>query len=837
MTKKIIGAIDYVAIAVGFISLLINFFLPDDTDCQFLRLSTLIITTLFWSGYIIYAVYLSVKRSEFDWHLINGHFLRKVCCLVILMPSFLALFGYIIIESPKELSYHQELYQYHDNDLERDITRRQESPDIFWTTYYHFIDPGNQHMTTTKAGRILAAIIAILGVFLVNGLLVSSLVGSIDTRKERWLKGEVKYNTLLNLFPHYVVIGANDMVDGIIHQLLNRDYKNICKSEPYILIQTAREVESFRRALFSNLTPAQQRRIIIYYGDRTSKVDICDLHLKKALEVYVLGEDTRTDDIESYHDTINMECIKLISSNIEDYTNFRIDGKDDRRLVCRVMFEYQTSFNIIQVTDINLTRIKFLPFNYYEKWAQNVLLCHQLENNGSCEYTPLEGFGGIKSKDDDYVHLVVVGMSRMGIAMAIEAAHIAHYPNYESRNKRTRITFIDKNAKEEKEFFMSRFKNLFSLSHWRYGDVIDNELIWGIENDIQLQEHLGGDFLDIEWEFINSSVESPAIQQYLVDSSRDKFAKLTIAICIAENNSAIAAAVYLPDEIYHSDNTIQVLVYQRLNNELVRQISDNDKSRYRKKIKAFGMAKECYNSDLVELSEYIAKKLSDAYNDYGWAQVVERFNGNGLTDEDFDNLTDGIYRSYPDKKEEIQSICNQWMNTHHQESDYSKVKEAKEDLTDKLKSTCIQQGNRTESGGKTVSAKMWSNYYNIYTMWTKFRCITTSDGHTFNPLKETFDSLDSDMMNELGQMEHNRWNVEQLLLRYRPLTKEEQDEAKILSLYDSALKKNFYKAQFAHLNICSNRKLDEIDYKISQLDKELIAVIPSAYKQYCNRND
>lgn len=62
-------------------------------------------------------------------------------------------------------------------------------------------------------------------------------------------------------------------------------------------------------------------------------------------------------------------------------------------------------------------------------------------------------------------------------------------------------------------------------------------------------------------------------------------------------------------------------------------------------------------------------------------------------------------------------------------------------------------------------------------------------------------------------------------MRYCPLTKEEQDDIKILSLYDSALKKGLYKSQVAHLNICSNQKLDKIDYKISHLDKELIAVL------------
>lgn len=82
--------------------------------------------------------------------------------------------------------------------------------------------------------------------------------------------------------------------------------------QPYILIQTSRDVESFRRELFSTLSEEEEKRIIIYYGNRTSPDDIKDLKLESAKEVYILGEEMCTDDIESYHDTMNMECLELL---------------------------------------------------------------------------------------------------------------------------------------------------------------------------------------------------------------------------------------------------------------------------------------------------------------------------------------------------------------------------------------------------------------------------------------------------------------------------------------------------------------------------------------------
>lgn len=800
---------DYVVVIIGIATLILAFARPESRACMILSSLAGVLGFI----YVIFFILLCLcSRARFDWHLVNGNYILKVIAIVILVPFSLSILvsnSHILSE---DLVYDSNLYQQataidslvvtnedtlkvviplygrdgsndtyeiSSSNLPKEVSDRQANPPLFWTVYYHFIDPGNQHMTASQDGRQWAAIIAILGVFLLNGLLVSSIIGWIDSRKVRWFKGDVRYKGLLHFKSHYVIIGANDMVDGIVQQLLMRDKGVFGFFKPYILIQTSRDVESFRRSLFSSLTISQQKRIIVYYGNRNSKVDIHDLCLKMAEEVYVLGEDARVDDIESYHDTINMECLQLISDNISTYKRFYKKGCVDKRLVCRVMFEYQTSFNVFKVTDINADKIKFLPFNYYEKWAQNVMICQEFDPNVIKEgkYLPLEGPEGIKTNDPAFVHLIIVGMSRMGVAMAIETAHLAHYPNYESKGIRTKISFIDSNADGEKDFFMSRFKELFSLSHWRYGAVAVDGIEWTTEPAFTPRKHLGGDFIDIEWEFIKGSVESPAVQQYIDESSKNPDAKLTIAICIPENSRAIATAAYLPDSVYQSNNTLQVLVYQRLNEELIRQISENN-VRYQKKIKAFGMAKGCYDSDLVEISEFMEKAIDDAYNEYNKTIRQER------------------------------------------------AKSIKETPKDPMKNNVK---------GKTNAARMWSNHYNIYSMWTKFRCVSTSDGHAFNPLKEEFGSTDSEMMVELGQMEHNRWILEQLLLRYRPLTEKEQDEAKVLTLNDSTDKKEWYKGKFAHLDICSNKMLDNIDYNISQLDKALIRVLPSAYRQFKER--
>lgn len=809
--------IDWFAMSFGGIALICNIISPNSNCWDVINICFIIGALLLGLLYCVFFISLLWNFPRFDWHLVNGHFLRKIWTFVLLMPSMLTIISYVVVDSSKELVYESNLYECNE-ELTCDVRHKQRNPDEFWATFYHFIDPGNQHMTTTKAGRAWAAVISIFGVFFVNGLLVSSIIGWIDRRKEKWLKGEVKYKRFLKRFPHYVIIGGNDMVKGIVEKLLS-EIDNI------IIIQTSRDVENFRRELFSTLNKDEQERIIIYFGSRTSEREIKELHIEKAKEVYLLGEDTRTDDIESYHDTMNMECLKLLNQYIKDVEQFKQEGDKDNRLICRVMFEYQTSFNILQTTDVDSNKIKFLPFNYYEMWAQNVLICQELTDENKCLYLPLEGFAGIKSTEDSFVHLIIVGMSRMGIAMAIEAAHLAHYPNFNTKNIRTKITFIDRNASEEMNFFTGRFKELFAVSHWRYGQVEDS-LVWKKSYTPLGFDYLGGDFVDIEWEFINGSVEHPAIQQYLSDLTLIHNAKLTIAICLPENSRAIAAAAYLPDDVYKSKNTQQVLVYQRLNDELLMQINNNNK-RYYEKLRPFGMAGECYNSSLVKLSEDIAKDVSNQYEQYMWVMMKERYVGDGLIDDDYDYLTGWVYSSCIDSaKVEMRNLCDEWMKNYHQTELFLDIREEKETFVKKYQSKEV---------GKSKAAKMWSNQYNILSMWTKFRCTLTSDNHVFNPmLNEEFDDI---QIRELGRMEHNRWVVEQLLLRYRPLTKEEQQTALINNLYASSAKKNSHKSQYAHLDICSNNILNKIDCNISKLDEELIRILPKSFRKHMPINN
>lgn len=167
MFERVMKVLDRIAIPVGLIALLGNFLSPNGGGWACISRTFYVAAGVLGAIYLLYAIVLwFFERPKFDWHLINGHFLYKVCCLVLLMPSVLASVVMFCsnICTPKELAYEDALYENRDRGLACCVERKQESPNIYWSVYYHFIDPGNQHMTTTKAGRNWTALISVLGI-------------------------------------------------------------------------------------------------------------------------------------------------------------------------------------------------------------------------------------------------------------------------------------------------------------------------------------------------------------------------------------------------------------------------------------------------------------------------------------------------------------------------------------------------------------------------------------------------------------------------------------------------------------------------------------------------
>ena len=117
----------------------------------------------------------------------EGRFLIGVVAFVVAVP--LAISSLIMILDYRGVSSvtPDDLFVQNDN-YEPDSQHG-----ILWTIYFHYIDPGNQSNATAK-GNKWVMLVSLLGMFLINGLMVTTILNWIDQRKEQRRNGKIRYS-------------------------------------------------------------------------------------------------------------------------------------------------------------------------------------------------------------------------------------------------------------------------------------------------------------------------------------------------------------------------------------------------------------------------------------------------------------------------------------------------------------------------------------------------------------------------------------------------------------------------------------------------------------------
>lgn len=481
----------------------------------------------------------------------------------------------------------------------------------FWNALSHFFNPGSFHPDESgEIPNIWIFFINVFGMILMTGLLISVLSNLLERRVDNLKSGRIHYN----FKDHFVIIGYDKMTISLIKQLAKKH------KGKYIILQTVQDVPTVRHELFSYLDKKIEKHVLILNGNRNSNEDLEKLSLHRANTLFVLGE---TDEYD--HDSLNIECLKKINKIL-------CKNKAKLRKSCHVLFENQSTYAILQQQDLfdvpkpsqennesekdkeknsNTTKIDFLPFNFQELWAQKIFV----ENTYNCpddeseniRYLPLDR-DGIHYDSDKTVHLVVIGMSKMGIALGVQASHLCHFPNFIRNPKlKTKITFIDENADCEMHFLQGRYRQLLKEIDYSYEDIYDADRNCNNLNEPNTKDKTTR-FTDIEWHFIKGRIEEPAIQQKLVSYSNENV-NLTIAICLNLPAAAIASGLYLPEEVYKEN--IQILVKQNTPYSILSILKSVLKY---KNVKPFGMLDNCL--DLGKAENTKAKIVHYIYEYY-----------------------------------------------------------------------------------------------------------------------------------------------------------------------------------------------------------------------------
>ena len=405
------------------------------------------------------------------------------------------------------------------------------------------IDPGAVDYVPPRL-RTLAQVVALLGTILLGGCLISVISNMLQRHVENFKEGGITYK----LKNHVVIIGFDDMVPSLIAQ--------ICRDERYgdchILVQTTEPAQVVKGYIDRSLPKKQEGRVLMANARRDSEEDLQRLCTTHAREVFVIGNRDEVD-----HDSMNIDCLKKIVEIHKREPHCPI-------IPFTVFFAYHNTFSVFQVTDLAeewRKYIEFRPFNFYEGWAKKVLISRfYTDGYSKTEYPPLDR-EQMNAESQKYVHLVILGMSRLGVALGTEAAHLMHFPNYfRDKSLKTRITFIDIHGDREMDIFKNRYRHLFQIMSSTYRDFENGN---GEEKVLPptLFKGKDADFLDIHFEFIKARAESAAIQQLLALWAQDEGQLLTIAISLKKPRLNMDVGLYLPDVVY--ERNIPIFLQQQ----------------------------------------------------------------------------------------------------------------------------------------------------------------------------------------------------------------------------------------------------------------------------------
>lgn len=618
---------------------------------------------------------------------------------------------------------------------------------------------------------IASSLIFLFGAFVFNGIIIGVITNSIERRVNSHKEGRIHYLKS----GHYIIMGYDEMVPSFISHIFDKD------KDAYILILTAKETMSIKEQLLKSFCDKQMERVIINYGHRISTEAFKDIYLEAAEEVFVVGNHSNPA-----HDAINVECVDSISRYLKDQRQKPV------RITC-VFKDLDTyaAFKTSEIFgDVKNLGVEFVPYNFYTGWAKQVFvkrLYRDFDNPGTEYRYPLVYGKGIVPDDEKYVHLVFVGTTNFAVAFAMEAAYVLHFPN--GPKVKTIITFIDVNADKEKDEFITRNRHFFEVQAYTYRDLSAEPKDVSEYIGKEYLKFTGEDanFLDVEFEFIKGDVFSKNVQD-VISSWAEEHSEgkqcFSIFLALADQRQNFVMGMNMPDEVYN--NEIPVFIRQNRSDNFVTNLRNADMRRGDKKLIYSVVTKD----DVVE------SKKSDAR----YAHIYPF----GMNETAFSADDHSLKRA-------------KLINYLYETADYETYKFQGIPVLDAIPEDKIWE-EANSCWQKLSVALKWSNLYNSYTMRTKQRTLRAMRGLDIDDESHDYDTLSEYELEQLAIVEHNRWNVEKLLMGFRKPRKDE-DMYEHEEFADS-LKKN--KDLFIHHDIRPFSQLDTI----KKLDYEFSRYIP-----------
>lgn len=571
----------------------------------------------------------------------------------------------------------------------------------------------------------VSSITFLIGAFIFNGAIIGIITNSIERRVKSHEEGRIHYLKS----GHYIIMGYDDMVPSIITHVFSND------KEAYVLILTSAETTEIKEKLRKSFPEEKMKRIIINYGHRVSMEAYKDIYLESAEQIYIVGNHHR-----STHDAINVECVDSICR----YLSNPVITQRPRRITCvfkdlDTYAAFKTSEIFGEVVSLG---VEFVPYNFYTGWAKQVFVRRMYRDydNPGTEYSYPAVYGeGITPDDKKNVHLVFVGTTNFAVAFAMEAAHILHLPN--AGMARTRITFIDINADKEKDEFIVRNRHFFEVQSFNYRDFSNGKEKEreGVRSEYVCFDEADANFLDVEFEFIKGDVFSKKVQDEITNWANDTDGQyLTIFLALADQRQNFVMGMNMPDAVY--DNQIPVFIRQDRSDNFVTNLRNADQK---------GDVHKLTYSTVNDDGSLVLKKRNARYANiypFGMNETAYCADNKSLKRA---KLINYLYCTMPSDNK---FLSLEALDAMFESSLWDEADKKWQDLSVALK---------------------WSNLYNSYTVRTKLACLRAIRGIKIDDKSHDYDPLSEHEVEILAVVEHNRWNVEKLLMGFRKARKNE----------------------------------------------------------------
>ena len=624
------------------------------------------------------------------------------------------------------------------------------------TAFLLLTDPGNLSGVLPSNHSwivgIIYALIAIVGAIVFGGLLISLLSNSVQRRVEKIEGGNVYYQ----LRDHIVVIGYDTILPSLIKQIVNKEEWRIKD----VLILTKKSPAEVRDAL-NTVVDVKSKHLIIYRGQRSSELDLRNLQTENAHEIFIIGN-RQSDD----HDALNIDCLSKLVSIIQEH-------KPKQHPTINILLENPATQTMLQSTNLadNWQKtVNVIPFSFNENWARLVL--------NSQQYPRLF----VNSDTDQQLNIVIFGMSKLGVTMAVEAAHALHFPRKKDGSvRKTIIPFISLNAYEEMTLFRTRYRQIFEIQSSRFIDFIDENKK---DKDQPVITEMpptyftgnGADFLDVEFEFIRGNAFSEGVRSLLCNRIEEENHKLALFACTGKDTTDMNIALYLPEQILRKSDIYIRQHHSGLLLDWLRLKSKEDQGIYAN-IYPFGMEDTSFDLN------HDNQRMGVLLNYYYW-----------------------FHKDYPSIFEENHILSVE---------EHDKAME-------------------TWNEGTSV-ADQWSSSYCYMSFAQKLsQWGIDIDNASIAEIKTVINNN----IEVLGYIEHNRWNMEKLLFGFRKPHADEQAEIdecrKELSDNDKQSKHKYYNMKHIHSYINSFDTLADVVWKgmnrekddVRKIDYDMLQQIP-----------